>query len=249
VKFIAWDTSSKSGAIVAMETSAQGLRLCSELHSNVDTAHSEGLLWAIDQVMKSCGWSWDDVDFIGVGAGPGSFTGLRIGLTTARTLAHALGKKIVSVSSLEALARPVAQQMSDQSQNAMLVAATDACKGELFVLLGHAAEVLVGEYVESVLTPEQLMVQLREIKGPWCAVGEGRQRYPEEWRQLEGSQELKFSASQQTVQGVALGQIVWENYQKMGAQPPLEVTPRYLRAPDAEVKLKAKLSQAFAKKA
>src|SRR4051812_2069169 len=110
MKFLAWDTSSKSGAVVAFESraGAYDVHLVAELVLNVDSTHSERLLWGIHQVLESARWKLEDVDVFGVGAGPGSFTGLRIGVTTARTLAHSLQKPVVGVSSLLALAHPVA---------------------------------------------------------------------------------------------------------------------------------------------
>jgi len=115
MKLLAWDTSSKLGVLCAVEwderargsqfkpeafeKSVQGLTL------DVDAQHSEKLLWGIDQLIKRCGWTKDQIDLFGVGVGPGSFTGLRIGITTARTLAHALGKPLIPFSSLVALSR------------------------------------------------------------------------------------------------------------------------------------------------
>ena len=265
MKLIAWDTSSKTGALAALEWdpaaqagSSAGLRLVCEWTLNLDSAqHSERLMWSIDKMLEAAGWKLKDIDVFGVGIGPGSFTGLRIGITTARTLAHTLGKPLVGVSSLAALARPVASWISDPST--MIVAATDACKGELFALWGNAARVaesacapdgqsqgVWGSGVqEQVLTPKELMAQIAQQLEPgqkWLAVGEGSKRYLNAWAELPDSRRLTIPVPfSEGVQGRTLALLAWEAWQAGISTPALSVQPRYLRASDAEIKLKAGL--------
>lgn len=264
MKLLAWDTSSKTGALVAMEWNTERLQLVTELTLNVDSTHSERLLWGIHQTLESARWRLEEVDAFGVGIGPGSFTGLRIGITTARTLAHTFKKPLVGVSSLAALARPVALHFSQPGLDyrTLVIAVTDACKGELFALWGQANLVsqcsapAEGDFPglwkrgveEKVLEPEQLVKAIQkklspgEIETRWIAIGEGRQRYQKEWEKLPQSQELVYSLPfADHVQGRYLGQLVWESIQAKQDREALHLHPRYLRASDAELKLKAGL--------
>ncbi len=270
MKLIAWDTSSKSGAIVALEWDQnvtpdwKAVRLVAELALNVDSTHSERLLWGIHQVLESARWKLEDVDLFGVGVGPGSFTGLRIGITTARTLSHTFQKPLVSVSSLAALLRPVAIHFSEKSLKfqTITIAVTDACKGELFALWGDSKSVLNCTVMpeenspglwkrgvqEQVLRPEDLMVSVKKalLRGnkntQWVAIGEGRQRYLEEWNKLPIRKEIVDPLLYPNqIQGRYLGLLVWEAFQAGLTRGGIFVYPRYLRASDAELKLKAGL--------
>ena len=70
--------------------------------------HSQELLPELERLLGESGTGWSDVESIAVGVGPGTFTGLRIGVATARALGQALGVRLQPVSSLEALAVGVA---------------------------------------------------------------------------------------------------------------------------------------------
>ncbi len=275
-RLLAWDSSSKSGVVIALEWSLgsksgwAGVKKVGELALNVDAAHSEKLLWGVDQVLTAANWRPDEVDVFAVGIGPGSFTGLRIGMTTARTLAHTLKKPLIGVSSLAALARPVAVQLIEYKGDDQkllrpwVIASTDACKGELFALWGNARTVrdcvvlASGDRSglwkrgaeEQVLSPGSLIQHMRrklsnsKIATGWCVVGEGRHRYTDVWDQLPQGKRIESAGIEfDQVQADALGQLAWEADQAGLAGDPLQLLPRYLRASDAEIKLKAGLLQ------
>ncbi|MFL5813494.1 MAG: tRNA (adenosine(37)-N6)-threonylcarbamoyltransferase complex dimerization subunit type 1 TsaB [Bdellovibrionia bacterium] len=263
MKLLAWDTSSKAGAIVALEWPAdspswESVRQAGEWSLNVDSQHSERLLWGIHQMLESARWKLEEIDAFAVGVGPGSFTGLRIGITTARTLAHALQKPLMGVSSLAALARPAALWLkSTERSDVMVVASTDACKGELFALWGKASAVAgcvqapqeeqeglwKRDVRELVIAPEELMDAVKsKLKkdSAWLAVGEGRSRYGDAWKKLPAKQELKLEVPfTDQVQGRYLGMLAWEAWQAKMSREALAVHPRYVRASDAEIKLKS----------
>jgi tRNA threonylcarbamoyladenosine biosynthesis protein TsaB len=88
-------------------------------------AHAQRLLPLVEEVLAAARATWDDVTRIAVGVGPGGFTGLRLGIATARALAQARGCELVGVSSLEALA-------SGARDDGTVVAAIDARRGEVF---------------------------------------------------------------------------------------------------------------------
>lgn len=87
---------------VAVMDSETGL--ISEVRLNVKTTHSERLMTAVDYALGQSDLSISDMDVFAVAGGPGSFTGLRIGLSTAKGLAFATGKPLVAVPTLEAFA-------------------------------------------------------------------------------------------------------------------------------------------------
>ncbi|MNW51821.1 tRNA threonylcarbamoyladenosine biosynthesis protein TsaB [compost metagenome] len=98
-RLLAFDTSTSSLAVAVMENG----RLLAERNIHAERNHSAYLVTAIDEALSSAGIRKNELDAIAVGVGPGSYTGIRIAVTTAKTLAWALKLPVYSVSSLEAL--------------------------------------------------------------------------------------------------------------------------------------------------
>ena len=99
MKVLAFDTSSKALSLAILEDK----QLLAETVINIKKNHSITLMPAIDFLMASLDWTPKDLDRIVVAEGPGSYTGLRIAVATAKTLAHTLNIELVGMSSLLAL--------------------------------------------------------------------------------------------------------------------------------------------------
>lgn len=122
MRMLAIETSGTSGSVATLEAGEvpRGLPLDSSQRS------ARTLAPTIRDVVKQAGWQPRQVDVVAVVAGPGSFTGLRIGVTTAKTLAYALEADLVAVDTLDVLARQA--PMSAGTLHAVI----DAFRGELF---------------------------------------------------------------------------------------------------------------------
>ena len=99
MKVLAFDTSSKALSLAILEDK----QILAETTINIKKNHSITLMPAIDFLMASVDWTPKDLDRIVVAEGPGSYTGLRIAVATAKTLAHTLNIELVGMSSLLAL--------------------------------------------------------------------------------------------------------------------------------------------------
>ena len=100
MKILGIDTSTPIGSVALID----GDNLAAEHTLNIVQAHSSRLMPAIDTVLKWSDITAADLDGCAVGIGPGSFTGIRIGVATIKSLCYALDKPIVGVSTLEAVA-------------------------------------------------------------------------------------------------------------------------------------------------
>ena len=100
LKTLSIDTSSPRGSVALLA----GSEVAGELRLFSQETHSARLLGAVDYLLKSIGWSLQTLDLIAVGIGPGSFTGIRIGVSTALGLAQSLSCAFAGISGLDALA-------------------------------------------------------------------------------------------------------------------------------------------------
>jgi tRNA threonylcarbamoyladenosine biosynthesis protein TsaB len=116
------------------------------------------------------------LDAVGVDVGPGLFTGLRVGVGTAKALAFALDRPLVTVGSLEVLAHAVA--MSGVAPGTIVVPVVDARRGEVFVgALRATAGGVSWEQGETRRTPDALATELSARREPLVLAGNGARRY------------------------------------------------------------------------
>jgi tRNA threonylcarbamoyladenosine biosynthesis protein TsaB len=101
MKILSIETSTMLGGVAIVD---EKTGLVAETRLNVKTTHSERLMTVIDHVLEQSEIGLDSIDAFAVAIGPGSFTGLRIGLSSAKGLSYATGKPIVAVPTLEAFA-------------------------------------------------------------------------------------------------------------------------------------------------
>ena len=99
-KILALDTSTKRGSVALLE----GKELQAELKLNHQQNHSAKLIRSIDYLLEGLAWKLQDLDLVAVGTGPGSFTGIRIGIATGLGLAQTLSVPFAGISGMEALA-------------------------------------------------------------------------------------------------------------------------------------------------
>lgn len=165
--------------ILALESSAAACSaalcrdgtLLAQSFQNCGLTHSRTLLPMVHDLLKNCGQTLDEVDVIAVAAGPGSFTGLRIGVATAKGLAWAGEKLCAPCSTLESMAWPLAHL-----EGKLIVCAMDARRRQVYNALFRAE----GDSLERVcpdraVSLDELGEELKNLPGSKIVVGDGAQ--------------------------------------------------------------------------
>jgi tRNA threonylcarbamoyladenosine biosynthesis protein TsaB len=212
-------------AVVGVARSGEILREAAvEPDADGRPRHSRVLLAEVERCAEAAG-GWAAVDRIAVGIGPGSFTGLRIGIATARGLAQGRGLPLVGVGSLATLARGLAGQPEADARP--LLPVIDARRGQVFAALYDRNGDELWEPL--VADPAELSERLSELEGSPLAAGDGAVRFR---AQLEAAG-VTVAPSEDPVHGIsardvcALGESTAE-------APPDRIEPVYLRPPDAK---------------
>lgn len=125
MRIVVIDTATRRGTVAAVD---DGRVLASRCHER-QTAHAEQLFGMMDEVLAEAGWVVSQVELLAVGMGPGSFTGVRVGMAAAKGIGFSLGIPLVGVTSLSAMAHAARLRVGAVP----VVAALDAKKGEVFL--------------------------------------------------------------------------------------------------------------------
>lgn len=200
--------------------------------------HAARLLGLCAQILERAGIAYRDLERLAVGIGPGTFTGLRIGVATARALAQATEVPLVAVSSLHSLALNALAASSPTGVEAV-AAIFDARRGEMFVSAWRIDQLqgdpLIGP---SALTPEALLESLATVGLPLLALGEGAVEFR---GLLESSGAFVPDDEAELHRVTAVGHCRIARH--LPAVDPARITPYYLRLPDAEISRRAASTQ------
>jgi tRNA threonylcarbamoyladenosine biosynthesis protein TsaB len=179
-------------------------------------AHARELMPAVAEVMERAGVAYEQIGALAVGVGPGTFTGLRIGVTTARALAHAENLPVHPVSSLAALAEGIVADLR--------LPLIDAKRGELFAALYRDGEELWPPFAAA---PEELIGRIRDSSVTVVSAGDGSLRFHEV---LEAAGIEIAPAGAHAVRALHVCRLA----RRVPAASPETVLPHYLRDPDAK---------------
>jgi tRNA threonylcarbamoyladenosine biosynthesis protein TsaB len=190
--------------------------------------HAEHLAPAIAYLLEQLDLSLDQLSGIGVGIGPGLFTGLRVGVTTAKVMAQALRIPLIAVPSLDLLAFEV--RYTDR----LVVPALDAKRGEVFYATYRQVPGGVQRLSDyEVGAPADVCNELMATGEEVLLLGDGALRYREDFYQLERAEFGPPSLSYPSVS--ALVELTRAKFQREDFSQPREVHPLYLRLSDAEM--------------
>jgi tRNA threonylcarbamoyl adenosine modification protein YeaZ len=226
MRLLAIETATPAQSVALVEDG----RLLAELSYEAQGNRGGVLLPTVDQVLKKAGVAARDLDVVAVSVGPGSFTGLRVGLATAKGLALGAGARLVGVPTLEALAEGYA------SADATICALLDAYRGEVYMALfrrnGNALERLSPD---AVLAPGAVASALAVVEGPVHLIGNGAARYREP---LEAALGRRVCVSDESLRAAPTAAVVARLGIRQfagGNKPDEEVALIYLRRAEAEV--------------
>lgn len=223
IKLLTIQTATPAGSVAL----TAGDRLLGELFLDVRRPHGEWLLHAVDRLFGEAGLNVADLDGFGVTIGPGSFTGLRVGLATVKGLALAADRPIAGVSTLRTLA------MQAPHAAMPVCALLDARKKEVYAGIFTWHEGLPHPNgPERVLPPERL---LGELTGPTLFVGDGATVYRTLIARQLGPRAHFLPAAYDPPRAAHAAVLARELFAAGEARPAAEVNPVYIRPSEAEL--------------
>ncbi len=212
-----------SGPVCGVAVMAGDRVLCEFISLNKNT-HSANLMPMIDGAFQMAGTELKDMDALVAVTGPGSFTGVRIGVATVKGLAHGAGKPCIAVDALEALSRSAGEQQG------IVCPIQDARAGQIYGAAFRNGERLMPD---SAMKVDDYIRQVCELApgDPLIFVGDGAPVHRERLTELLGERAVFPSAFLSYLRPSAAGQIALE---KGKAVCFTDLKETYLRAPNAE---------------
>jgi tRNA threonylcarbamoyladenosine biosynthesis protein TsaB len=227
LKILAFDSSAKSASVALIDDN----KIIGNFFINTSLTHSQTLVPMADELLKNTKTSLQDVDALAVSAGPGSFTGVRIGVAVVKGLAIAQDKPCISVSTLEAMAYNYIQE------DCTVVAVMDARCNQVYNAIFNVNNSVITRCCDDrALSIDELLQELKLIDGKIILVGDGAELCYKHFNEelpnvILSAEHLRY----QNATGVALSAL---SKNTISAE---ELMPLYLRLPQAQRELNKRL--------
>jgi tRNA threonylcarbamoyladenosine biosynthesis protein TsaB len=223
MKILALDTATQSCSVAVTDEGS----LSAELTIIKSQTHSKHLMELIHSVLGIAGFGVADLDGLAVTVGPGSFTGLRIGISTLKGLAHALDKPAVGISSLEALAWQCAQTPY------LICPLLDARKGEVYgATYCFNEDQLIQKTSARAMIPEAVA---EDIKSPCVFIGTGARLYRQDIVAAAGSLAHFVPEDQNMIRASSVAFLSMPRFEANDTDEIAGLVPHYIRKSDAEL--------------
>ena len=164
MKILAFETSAKAASVAITDNG----KLLGESYQNTGLTHSQTLMVMAEDLLKTCNLTVKDVEAVAVAAGPGSFTGVRIGVAAAKGFAWGVQLPCYGVSTLEAMARSLGVW------NGFVVPAMDARRSQVYTAIFHAEKGILSRVEEDMaISLADLKEKIKNFTEPVFLVGDG----------------------------------------------------------------------------
>jgi len=233
MKILAVDTATKSCSVAIVDKES----IIAEMTVVNEETHSKHLLGMINLVIKYADLNLADLDGFAVTSGPGSFTGLRIGISSVKGFAAALGKPMVGVSSLNALARQVSFSPY------LICSLIDARKDEVYLsTYRYEDSNLEREGKEQVVLPKDALDKINE---PCIFVGSGAVLYRKMIKEKLSEDAFFTQDYENTIRASTVAHLSMTKFENENTDNVETFVPNYIRKSDAQLKLQGKTLKSF----
>lgn len=233
MKVLGIDTSSMATSICVIEDD----KLICEYTVNTKKTHSQKLMPMIDNMLNISDININEIDLIAICEGPGSFTGLRIGMSTAKAIAHVKNLPVIGVNSLEILAGNM--NLCDKKICSILDAQrTQVYYGKYKFENNEIVELQNIDVIEI----DELLKELSNSNDEWILVGEAVYKYEEKIKEINN---ISVVASSHNVsKASSLCSIAMNKYNKnIDVYDCYSINPKYIRKSQAEVEYEEKVKR------
>ena len=222
---LAIETATRAGSVAV----ASGGEIVASRAGNASVSHSTNLIEMIEAVLNEAGSNLSDIDLFATAVGPGSFTGLRIGLATVKAFAAVTGGQIVGLSTLAAIAHA-------EHKRGEIVSLLPAGRGEVFAQMFSVDDCVVNPLDRAAhLSPKEVVEKYSDRPGVSFA-GEGKSQFNHPLATASGSVPSNSVPAEATIcLAVSVAGLALKEYREGKSVTPDELHAVYVRASDAEI--------------